>query len=92
MKPENIPDELSTLISRVKREREDQGGELISLKDELNQLFDQGELPQVSFNRMTKGKGSDLILAKDGHVYLIDIKTVQINANGGNSFNETLIL
>jgi len=92
MKPSDIPEELSSLITQVKREREDNGGELDNLKDELNLLFQQGEVPQVSFERITKGKGSDLILEKDGQTYLIDTKTVQVNANSGNSFNETLIL
>jgi type II restriction endonuclease TdeIII len=92
MKPTNLPDNLSSLITRVKREREENGGELDSLKSELNILFEQGNIPQVDFEKMTKGKGSDLILEKNGQIYLIDIKTVQVNANSGNSFNETLIL
>jgi len=41
---------------------------------------------------MTKGKGADVLLTKNGDYYFFDIKTVQVNANGGNSFNETLIL
>lgn len=41
---------------------------------------------------MTKGKGSDLIIEKNNKIHIYDIKTVQVNANNGNTFNETIIL
>ena len=91
-KPKNIPAPLSKLINEVKKEREDNGGELNNLKEQLEILYPAGAAPNVGFEQITKGKGSDLILKKGSHVYLFDIKTVQVNANSGNSFNETLIL
>ncbi len=86
MKPSTIPDELSNLISSIKKEREDCGGELDSLKNKLNTLYPTGFIPNENFLRMTKGKGADVIIEKQDKVYLFDIKTVQVNANSGNSF------
>jgi len=91
-KPKNIPALLSVLINEVKKEREDNGGDLNNLKDKLDSLYPAGVAPNEDFEKITKGKGSDLILKKGSDIYLFDIKTVQVNANGGNSFNETLIL
>lgn len=91
-KPTVVPTELLSLIGEVKKEREDNGGELNSFKDRLDRLYGLDNIPDVEFMRMTKGKGADLIVSKDNKVFIFDIKTVQINANGGNAFNESLIL
>lgn len=90
--PFSIPNELSTLIAHYKKEREDNGGELTEFKTKLNKLYPLADNPDKKYKQMTKGKGSDVILTKNNNVYLFDIKTVQVNANSGNSFNETLIL
>lgn len=92
MRPSSVPANLSDLTNKVKREREDAGGELTGLKDELNILYPVKPVVTAGFKSMTKGKGADVILGKGGKIYLFDIKTVQVNANSGNSFNETLIL
>jgi hypothetical protein len=91
VRPSPVPQALSVLITKHKKIREDEGGELTQFKQELNDLYPSAGTAE-KYESMTKGKGSDLILSKDGKVYLYDIKTVQINANSGNSFNETLIL
>lgn len=91
-KPDTVPKDLSMAISEVKQKREDVGGELDEFKKKLNELYPLGHEHNVKYTKITKGKGADLILQKDEQTYLFDIKTVQVNANGGNSFNETLIL
>jgi len=90
-KPRSVPNNLSSLIERIKIERENNGGTLDNFKHELNNLFPRA-YPNEIYDPMTKGKGVDLILRKDGNVYIFDIKTVQVNANNGNSFNESVLL
>lgn len=44
-----------------------------------------------SIGRPTKGIGLDIWLRRDGMEYAFDIKTVQVNANMGNSMNSQLM-
>jgi len=92
VKPEPVPANLQLLINNIKEEREIKGGELTPFKVDLNSKFPLNSKPNCSVVKMTKGKGADVILKKGTNYYLFDIKTVQVNANGGNSFNETVIL
>jgi hypothetical protein len=41
---------------------------------------------------MTKGKGADIILTRGKKTYIFDIKTVQVNAGNGNTYNESIIM
>tara|TARA_B100001121_G_scaffold308940_1_gene334281 strand:- start:1081 stop:2094 length:1014 start_codon:yes stop_codon:yes gene_type:complete len=81
----------SELITNTKEFRETKGGDLSKFKEELNKLYNPS-LTDKHLTKLTKGKGSDLILSKDDQIFIFDIKTVQINANNGNLFNESLIL
>lgn len=90
--PEDIPKNLTRIIGDAKSKREINGGELDDFKERLNKEFPQAEPMQCDTKKMTKGKGSDLIVVKNGCHYIFDIKTVQVNANNGNTFNETIIL
>ena len=92
VKPKNIPKDLQLLINDIKDLREKNGGELTQFKKDLNNKFALYAQPKCEYERMVKGKGADVILKKGNNIYLFDIKTVQVNANSGNSFNETVIL
>lgn len=91
MMPSKIPSPLSSLINEVKSEREINGGSLSGFKEALNSIPSSSASSSDVFKPITKGKGVDLIVSRGGEYYLFDIKTVQVNANNGNSFNETLI-
>lgn len=90
-RPTSSPEELRNLIIEVKNFRENQGGDLSLLRTRLDELYSNPDAAEQSFIPMIKGKGADVILEKDGHIYIYDTKTVQINANNGNSLNETII-
>lgn len=90
--PKNSPKELESLITKTKKYREDNGGELTTLKDELNNAFAHSVPIKTETQKITKGKGADVVVEKNGNIYIFDIKTVQVNANNGNTFNETIIL
>jgi hypothetical protein len=92
VKPENIPADLQLLINNIKGFREKNGGELTQFKLDLNNKFALNSKPNCPQVKMIKGKGADVILKKGNDIYLFDIKTVHVNANSGNSFNETVIL
>lgn len=89
--PRNIPNDLSNLIIQTKAYRENTGGSLINFKNQLNELYSEPNLDE-EYITMRKGKGTDLILRKNEEIYIFDIKTVQVNANNGNTFNESVLL
>lgn len=92
LRPEAEPLDLSNLISTVKTTRQNAGGNLIHFRNELNRLYSSAYTGNDNFIPMQKGKGSDVILKKNNYVYIFDTKTVQVNANNGNTFNETVML
>jgi hypothetical protein len=91
-RPENHSPQLSRLIDRIKTERQNRGGDLTELRRELDNLYSAPYDGVDVFIPIQKGKGADLILKKNNIIYIYDIKTVQVNANNGNSLNETVIL
>lgn len=90
-RPVSQPIDMTDLITRIKARRQNEGGSLDELKEELNMLYPQ-PTTQVEFTNMQKGKGSDLIFNVHDTVYICDLKTVQVNANNGNTFDESVIL
>lgn len=89
--PTETPSELQILIEETKSARErGQLRSLDSLKQSLSALYD-GVPYTGSIEPIQKGRGCDLIFVKDEEVYIIDTKTVQVNAGGGNTFSENLI-
>ncbi len=91
LRPSTQPTEMTTLIGEVKTSRQDQGGSLAYLRSELDRLYTAPNL-NTDVIPMQKGKGADIILEKNGVHYIYDTKTVQVNADNGNTFNEKIIL
>ncbi len=92
LKPDNIPDNLKTLIHTTKETREENNGATLNdFRNSLNTLFPSAYTGNNSFSPMIGGRGSDLILNKGANIYIYDIKTVQVNSGSGNSFNDTII-
>lgn len=88
---ENEPSNLTRLLTDIKQNREN--GTIRTLDQfrlDLNNAFNVPAPDSSNFVAMKKGKGSDLILKKNNKIYIFDIKTVQVNANNGNTFNETV--
>ena len=85
--------ELNELINRIKEQREDGNlSNLNSFRRELDASFSNlGTRQSFAFTKMTKGKGIDLILRKSTKTYIFDIKTVQVNAGNGNTYNESIL-
>lgn len=92
LRPESEPAALSSLIATVKTTRQNTGGGLTHFRNELNRLYSAAYTGTDNFIPMQKGKGSDVILKKNNSIYIFDTKTVQVNANNGNTFNETVML
>lgn len=93
LRPAVLPVELNNLIAQTKSHRENTGGGLESFKQGLNRIFRNENSPSRSNALpMLKGKGTDIIFKINSKVYICDVKTVQTNANGGNSYNESVIL
>ena len=92
LRPTPQPEELTGLIDKVKSHRQNQGGNLDNLRTELDLLYPAPYEGNDEFTSMQKGKGADIILKKNDIIYIFDLKTVQVNANNGNTFNETIIL
>lgn len=92
LRPESEPAALSSLIATVKTTRQNTGGDLTHFRNELNRLYSAAYTGTDNFIPMQKGKGSDVILKKNNSIYIFDTKTVQVNANNGNTFNETVML
>lgn len=91
LQPSLIPEELVTLIEATKSKRERRiVGNLDNLKVELVARY-KGSLYKGETESIQKGRGCDLIFEKNGHVYIIDTKTVQVNAGNGNTYSENLI-
>lgn len=88
-----IPKDIQSMVDNFCTTREDQAKpdeSLESLKKTLEPKITKTNLNALKHQRITKGYGVDLWIAKENHEYMYDIKTVQINAAGGNSFNRTL--
>lgn len=86
-----LPKRIEALKNEVKQTREQSGGSLQRLRNELDTISISSSDPS-SIYQIPKGKGADLIFVKDGTTYICDTKTVQVNANNGNTFNETVII
>ncbi|WP_419673052.1 TdeIII family type II restriction endonuclease [Aliarcobacter butzleri] len=79
--PNPVPTALKTMI--------DNASNLSNFRTLLNTTFITANTSNLV--SITKGKGSDLILSKNSNTYIFDIKTVQVNANNGNSFFKTIV-
>jgi hypothetical protein len=90
-KPKDIPAEVEGVISSFARRREDR--DLAATIDayvvELQKVVSKSVVKD--FVKLSKGTGVDLFLRKGNDEYAIDIKTVQINAGGGDKFNRLLM-
>lgn len=91
-RPKIEPLELSNLIASTKTIRENSGGDLIDFRDTLNALYSLPYNGNDEFIAIQKGKGSDIILSKNNLIHIFDTKTVQVNSNNGNTFNESILL
>ena len=91
-RPSEQPLEMNTLIDQIKTQRQNNGGSLDDFRNRLDELYFDENVDAINFINMQKGKGADVILKKNDVIYIYDIKTVQVNANNGNSLNETVIL
>lgn len=92
-KPVEIPQNISLTISKWKDEREKKNAniELTDFIKEIRQGINSIDLNNIEYEKITKGKGVDIWLKKNGVEYLFDIKTNQINAGAGLKHNETLM-
>jgi hypothetical protein len=91
-KPVRIPREAENLLGEWARKREE-STKVLSLSD-FTKLMKKvvADSPEVkNFSKLGKGSGADLYFVKNGHKYVFDVKTVQINAGGGTKFNRTLM-
>lgn len=59
--------------------------------DEICTFINQENISIKNYKKIPKGEGVDLFLRKENTIYLIDIKTVQINAGSGPKFNKNLL-
>ena len=87
-----IPREIRHKISNFEDKK--LNNPLISHSEFFNQISDfitQENICDLNLIKIPKGEGVDIWLKKDGTEYLIDIKTVQINAGSGPKFNKNLL-
>lgn len=91
--PDAIPIEIHSIMNKWQHLREVAGAN-VSLNgyvDELRHAIPTIDTSKLRYARISKGKGVDLWLVKDGVEYAFDLKTVQINAGNGVAFNIKLI-
>lgn len=83
-----IPDNVTKFISIwEKRKIKDKSLLLSNYWEELKIFVDKNvDITTLNYQKMPKGQGVDIILSKDGKLYLTDIKTNQLNAGGGPKF------
>lgn len=88
-----IPENLRHFLSNLEKEKtRDPATSLEEMHQSiLNFIKDEVDTSNLKMVPMPKGEGVDLWLSKDEKDYLIDIKTVQINAGGGPKFLGNLI-
>lgn len=95
MMPAEIPDEILNSLSHWEEKRKNRDNEVtladyvLSLKNKIIELDIKTE--NMNLKKITAGKGIDLWLRKDNIEYIFDIKTNQINQNGGLSLNRNLM-
>lgn len=93
--PTKMPEEVLSLISHWEEKRKDRENEVelseyvSDLKYEILNLNITAE--ELKFQKLTPGKGIDLWLKKNETEYIYDIKTNQVNQNGGLSLNRNLM-
>lgn len=93
--PAEIPDEILNSLSHWEEKRKNRDNEVtladyvLSLKNKIIELDIKTE--NMNLKKITAGKGIDLWLRKDNIEYIFDIKTNQINQNGGLSLNRNLM-
>ena len=88
-KPEKIPANISSFISAQKEKREGGIGKDYDYQKflkTLNDICKKAPQKNMKFVKTSSGDGIDLWLFKDDIHYIFDVKTVQINAGGGNNF------
>ncbi len=91
--PQTIPPEIALCYEKWRTKRElTKNTSLDGYIEELKGLIKTTDLTEVKYGKGTKGKGVDIWIKKDGHEYIYDIKTNQINAGDGNKFNGHIML
>ncbi|WP_181317551.1 TdeIII family type II restriction endonuclease [Photobacterium kishitanii] len=88
-----IPDNVTQFISLwEKRKLADKSLLLSDYWQELKQFVDDNvDVSTLSYQKMPKGQGVDIILSKNVKLYLSDIKTNQLNAGGGPKFMKNFL-
>ena len=87
-----VPDTVRQEIVRFEEKKKTNSSE--KQKTYFNQIkrfIKKNKIRAKARNKIPKGSGVDIWLKKDNAEYLIDIKTVQINAGDGNKFNKHLL-
>lgn len=92
--PKKMPKEVEKIITKWRRKRNRQGSKqkLNGFISELKTHISQNDYSNLEFQKMSKGEGIDIYLKKGEKEYAFDIKSNQINAKQGKSFNDTLML
>ena len=87
-----MPREVEDLIGKWSRSRENATGLLLldDFREKIREVVGNLSTPS-GFKSIGKGAGADLYLVKDSKKFVIDVKTVQINAGSGSKFNRTLM-
>ncbi|MBK8138633.1 MAG: TdeIII family type II restriction endonuclease [Chloroflexi bacterium] len=92
--PADLPQGLITLQANWQAAREIRGSisSLVGFVDAVRkEIATSNYTPYMQPLTPTKGKGVELWLRKAGIEYAFEIKTVQVNANNGNSLNTQLM-
>lgn len=92
--PETMPVEVSAIISKWIGMRNKAGAHLTldGFINEVKQQCKKVDYSAIPKETLASGEGIDLWIEKDGVQYVYDIKTNQINAKGGNSMSNSLML
>lgn len=92
--PTNIPAEISALITAHHQKRMVANAN-IPISDymaDLKELVATLNIPtNISFQKLEKGSGIDLLFLKNNTLYAYDLKTVQMNASGGGLYSERIM-
>ena len=87
-----IPDLIRNKLSKFESEKtRNYKMEFDSFFEEIKNEIQKEKITSTGIEKMPKGMGADLWLKKNNTEYLIDIKTVKINAGDGNKYNKTLL-
>ena len=92
LEPSKVPREVEDLIGEWSRSRENATGLLLldDFREKMREVVGNLSMPS-KFKTMGKGAGADIYLIKKNKKFVIDVKTVQINAGSGPKFNRTLM-